>query len=66
MKKKLTIFGVIIVGVIIAFSVIFKTSSTEDRTSLFITAKRGDFTVEVTTTGELSRKIYQNLRAKQC
>ncbi len=54
MKKKLIIFGVIIVGVIITFSVIFNTSSSEDGTSLFATAKKGDFTVEVTTTGELS------------
>lgn len=54
MKKKLIIFGVIIVGVIVTFSMIFNTSSTEDGTSLFATAKKGEFTVEVTTTGELS------------
>lgn len=54
MKKKLIIFGIIIVGVIIVASVVFNPSSSEDGTSLFATATKGDFTVEVTTTGELS------------
>lgn len=54
MKKKLIIFGIVIVGVIIVASVVFNPSSTEDGTSLFTTATKGEFTVEVTTTGELS------------
>jgi multidrug efflux pump subunit AcrA (membrane-fusion protein) len=54
MKKKLIIFGVLIVAGIIALSAAFNSSSAEDGTSLFATAQKGDFTVEVTTTGELS------------
>lgn len=54
MKKRLIIFGVIIVGAIIVASMIFNTSSTEDGAALYATAEQGEFTIEVTTTGELS------------
>lgn len=54
MKKKLIIFGGVIVAAIVTASLVFNTSSSEDGEALFATAKKGKFTVEVTTTGELS------------
>lgn len=54
MRKKLIIFGgIIVVGLITALTV-FKPESEDKGTALFATAERGEFTVEVTTTGELS------------
>ena len=54
MKKKLIIFGAVIVGAIVIASMVFKTSSGEDGAALYATAEQGEFTIEVTTTGELS------------
>ncbi len=54
MKKRLIIFGGLIVAAIIATVVFFNPSKGEEGTSLLVTAERGEFTVEVTTTGELS------------
>jgi len=53
MKKKLIIFGVVVTVVIVA-AVLLNPSAVEEGPSLFTTAERGEFTVEVTTTGELS------------
>lgn len=39
---------------IVIASMVFNTSSNEDGNSLFATAEKGEFTIEVTTTGELS------------
>ncbi len=54
MKKKLIIFGGIIVVAIIASIVFLNPSDGEEGPALFVSAEKGDFTVEVTTTGELS------------
>jgi HlyD family secretion protein len=54
MKKRLIIFGAVIVGAIIIASMVFNTSSGEDAAALYTTAEQGEFTIEVTTTGELS------------
>lgn len=53
MKKKLIIFGVVITVVIVA-AVLLNPTAAEEGPALFTTAERGEFTVEVTTTGELS------------
>jgi len=54
MKKRLIIFGAVIVGAIVIASMVFKTSSGEDAAALYALAEQGEFTIEVTTTGELS------------
>lgn len=54
MRKKLIIFGGIIVVALIAALTIFNPDSGQDDIALFATAEKGEFTVEVTTTGELS------------
>lgn len=54
MKKRLIIFGTVIVGAIVIASLVFKTSSGDDGVSLFANAEQGEFTIEVSTTGELS------------
>lgn len=54
MRNKLIIFGVIIVGSIVLALTVFNTGSGEDGLALFTNVEGGDFTVEVTTTGELS------------
>lgn len=54
MKKRLIIFGGIIVVAIIAAVVFFNPSKGEEGPALLVTAEKGEFTVEVTTTGELS------------
>ena len=54
MKKKLIIFGVVIITVIIVAATFLNPTSAEEGPALFTTAERGEFTVEVTTTGELS------------
>lgn len=54
MRNKLIIFGIVIVVVIIAAVKVFNPAAAVDSTALFVEAERGEFTVEVTTTGELS------------
>ncbi len=54
MKKRLIIFGGVIIVAIVIASMVFNTSSNEDGAALFTTAEKGEFTIEVTTTGELS------------
>ena len=54
MRKKLIIFGIIIVGSIVLALTVFNTDSGEDGLALFTNVEGGDFIVEVTTTGELS------------
>ncbi len=54
MRNKLIIFGVVIVVIIIAAVQFFNPSKAEETTSLYAMAEKGEFTVEVTTTGELS------------
>lgn len=54
MRNKLIIFGIIIVAVIVVAVKVFNPSEAEEAISLFATAEQGEFTVEVTTTGELS------------
>lgn len=54
MRNKLIIAGIIIVGVIVAAVKVFNPAAAVDSTALFVAAERGEFTVEVTTTGELS------------
>ncbi|GHE64714.1 MULTISPECIES: HlyD family efflux transporter periplasmic adaptor subunit [Roseivirga] len=54
MKKKLTIFALVVVTAIIVAATVFNPSSAEEGPALFATAEKGSFTVEVTTTGELS------------
>lgn len=54
MKKKLIIFGAIVVVAIIVAATVFNPSTAEEGPSLFATAEKGEFKVEVTTTGELS------------
>ncbi|WP_421976911.1 efflux RND transporter periplasmic adaptor subunit [Roseivirga seohaensis] len=54
MRKKLIIIGLVVVTAIVVALTVFKTDTTEDAVSLFATAEKGEFTVEVTTTGELS------------
>ncbi|MBO6497482.1 MULTISPECIES: efflux RND transporter periplasmic adaptor subunit [Roseivirga] len=69
MKKKLIIFGVVVVTVIIVAATVFNPSSAEEGPALFTTAERGEFTVEVTSTGELSAerstKIMGPLNARE-
>lgn len=54
MRNKLIIFGVVIVALIVVSVTVFNPSKNEDTGALFATAELGEFTVEVTTTGELS------------
>ena len=54
MRKKLIIFGGIIAVGLFAALTFFNPGSSEDGVALFATAMEGEFTVEVTTTGELS------------
>jgi len=54
MRKKLIIFGIIIVGSIVLALTVFNPDSGDDGIALFTNVEGGDFTVEVTTTGELS------------
>ncbi|WP_339700451.1 efflux RND transporter periplasmic adaptor subunit [uncultured Roseivirga sp.] len=54
MRKKLIIIGLVVVAAIVVTLTVFKTDTAEDAVSLFATAEKGEFTVEVTTTGELS------------
>tara|TARA_R110001599_G_scaffold45036_1_gene133518 strand:- start:13421 stop:14953 length:1533 start_codon:yes stop_codon:yes gene_type:complete len=54
MRKKLIIIGLVVVTAIVVTLTVFKTDAIEDTAALFATAEKGDFTVEVTTTGELS------------
>lgn len=54
MRNRLIIFGIVIVALIITAVTVFNPSKGEEGPALFVTAERGDFTVEVTTTGELS------------
>lgn len=54
MKKKLIIFGIVVVTVIVVAATVFNPAATEEGPALFTTAEKGEFTVEVTTTGELS------------
>ena len=52
MRKKLIIIGLVVVAAIVVTLTVFKTDTAEDAVSLFATAEKGEFTVEVTTTGE--------------
>jgi multidrug efflux pump subunit AcrA (membrane-fusion protein) len=54
MRKKLIIIGLVVVAALVAALTVFNPKSTEDGVSLFATAEKGEFKVEVTTTGELS------------
>lgn len=54
MKKKLIIFGIAVVAVIIIAVKFLNPSKEESGTELFTKAERGEFLVEVTSTGELS------------
>jgi len=54
MRKKLIIFGGIIAVGLFAALTFLKPGSSEEGGALFATAEKGEFTVEVTTTGELS------------
>jgi len=54
MRKKLIIIGLVVVVTIVVALSVFNTGTTVDSVSLFATAQKGEFTVEVTTTGELS------------
>lgn len=54
MRNKLIIFSIIIVAVIVVAVKIFNPSKAEESAVLFAEAEKGEFTVEVTTTGELS------------
>ncbi|WP_084362852.1 efflux RND transporter periplasmic adaptor subunit [Roseivirga echinicomitans] len=54
MRKKLIIIGLVVVTAIVVALTVFKTDAIEDTAALFATAEKGEFTVEVTTTGELS------------
>ena len=61
MKKKLIIFGLIVVATIVVATTVFNPSTAEEGPSLFTTAEEGEFTVEVTTTGELSAERSTNI-----
>jgi len=54
MRNKLIIFGIVIVAVIVVAVKVFNPSKAEESAVLFAEAEKGEFTVEVTTTGELS------------
>ncbi|MFT6054486.1 MAG: multidrug efflux pump subunit AcrA (membrane-fusion protein) [Roseivirga sp.] len=54
MRKKLIIIGIVVVSAIVVALTVFNPKSTEGAISLFTTAEKGEFQVEVTTTGELS------------
>ena len=54
MRKKLIIIGLVVVTALVVALTVFNTDTAEDSVSLFATAEKGEFTVEVTTTGELS------------
>lgn len=61
MRKKLIIFGgIIVVGLITALTV-FNPSSGDEGIALFANAEQGEFVVEVTTTGELSAEKSTNI-----
>jgi len=61
MKKKLIIFGAIAVIAIVIAATVFNPAKGEEGISLFTTAEKGSFTVEVTTTGELSAERSTNI-----
>lgn len=61
MKKKLIIFSIVVVAAIVVAVTVFNPSKAEEGASLFTTAEIGDFTVEVTTTGELSAERSTNI-----
>ncbi|MFY0594691.1 efflux RND transporter periplasmic adaptor subunit [Roseivirga sp.] len=54
MRNKLIIFSIAIIAVIIVAVQVFNPAKAEESAVLFAEAERGEFTVEVTTTGELS------------
>ncbi len=54
MKKKLIIFGIVVVTVIVVAATVFNPEKAESGPALLTTVEKGEFTVEVTTTGELS------------
>lgn len=54
MRKKLIIISLVLVSALIVALTVFNPKSKEDGVSLFATAEKGEFKVEVTTTGELS------------
>lgn len=61
MRKKLIIFGGVIVAGLITALTVFNPSSGEEGVALFANAEQGDFIVEVTTTGELSAERSTNI-----
>jgi HlyD family secretion protein len=54
MRKKLIIIGLVVVTALVVALTVFNSEVKEDGISLFATAEKGEFKVEVTTTGELS------------
>jgi HlyD family secretion protein len=56
MKRTLIITGVIVVAAIIALIIISKATSRKEISNLFVEAKKGQFDIVVTTTGELQAK----------
>ncbi|PIQ47064.1 MAG: RND transporter [Cytophagales bacterium CG12_big_fil_rev_8_21_14_0_65_40_12] len=54
MRKKLIIIGLVVITAIVVALTVFNPEAKEDGVSLFATAEKGEFKVEVTTTGELS------------
>lgn len=61
MRKKLIIFGVVVVVGVVTALTVFDSGSGEDGVALFANAEKGDFVVEVTTTGELSAEKSTNI-----
>jgi hypothetical protein len=64
MKKKFFLPIVIILTLITAYF-IFATGSVKEGSELLITAKKGVFQIDITTSGELEAKFCKNSRA-QC
>lgn len=54
MRKKLIIIGLVLVAAMVVALTVFNPDTTEEGIALYATAEKGEFTVEVTTTGELS------------
>ena len=61
MKKRLIIFLAVIAVAIVIMLTVFKPGSDDQKAALYAGVKKGDFIVEVNTTGELSAERSTNI-----
>jgi hypothetical protein len=65
MKRTLTITGIIVVAAIIILIIFNKATSKKDVTNLYVEAKKGQFDIVVTTTGELQAENSTDIRGPE-